>query len=256
MILFVGHSLNTMTGGAVRSVPLDWQGPVGSYAADLRVAAGVARQPGVLQASPAATAPLAGATHQGPEGLTATGAGAVLAVPSDYLSHFSTFRLLHGSLAPGGVVLDQQMAATLQAQIGDYVSLTPRRGARPLRLRVSGVALVSASDVLFAPGSPGGAGAGTAAGQRRRDGDGHLRLQHMHPRCRRSLPRTSARAPFRAPRAACSGRCMRNSTALLSGSPSHALTLADRARNRVERSLPGTGALRRQPPREAHHRRG
>jgi hypothetical protein len=30
MVLFVGHSLGTMTGSAVRSVPLDWQGPVGS----------------------------------------------------------------------------------------------------------------------------------------------------------------------------------------------------------------------------------
>src|ERR1700704_5152642 len=89
MILFIGHSLNTMTASAVRSVPLDWQGAAGSYAADLHVAAGVARQPGVLQASPAATAPLAGATHQGPEGLTATGSGAVLAVPTDYLSHLS-----------------------------------------------------------------------------------------------------------------------------------------------------------------------
>ena len=28
MLLFVGHSLRTMTGSAVRSVPLDWQGPV------------------------------------------------------------------------------------------------------------------------------------------------------------------------------------------------------------------------------------
>src|SRR5207248_1998670 len=27
MLLFVGHSLRTMTGSAVRSVPLDWQGP-------------------------------------------------------------------------------------------------------------------------------------------------------------------------------------------------------------------------------------
>src|ERR1700730_10546964 len=125
MILFVGHSLNTMTRGAVRSVPLDWQGPVGSYASELSVASGVAGQAGVLQASPAATAPLAGASHQGPEGLTTTGSGAVLAVPSDYLSHFSTFRLLLGSLTPGGVVLDQQMASTLRAQIGDYVTLTP-----------------------------------------------------------------------------------------------------------------------------------
>ncbi len=29
MLLFIGHSLRTMTGSAIRSVPLDWQGPVG-----------------------------------------------------------------------------------------------------------------------------------------------------------------------------------------------------------------------------------
>jgi hypothetical protein len=38
MLLFVGHSLRTMTGSAVRSVPLDWQGPVASYAQARRVA--------------------------------------------------------------------------------------------------------------------------------------------------------------------------------------------------------------------------
>ena len=27
MLLFVGHSLRTMTAAATRSVPLDWQGP-------------------------------------------------------------------------------------------------------------------------------------------------------------------------------------------------------------------------------------
>src|SRR4029077_20342663 len=37
MLLFVGHSLGAMTGSAVRSVPLDWQGPVGSYEAATRV---------------------------------------------------------------------------------------------------------------------------------------------------------------------------------------------------------------------------
>ena len=49
MVLFVGHSLGTMTGSAVRSVPLDWQGPVGSYAAARRVAVGVGRQRGVAE---------------------------------------------------------------------------------------------------------------------------------------------------------------------------------------------------------------
>ena len=30
MILFIGHSLRTMTSSAVASVPLDWQAPVAS----------------------------------------------------------------------------------------------------------------------------------------------------------------------------------------------------------------------------------
>jgi len=31
MLLFVGNSLRTVSAGAVRAVPLDWQGPVTSY---------------------------------------------------------------------------------------------------------------------------------------------------------------------------------------------------------------------------------
>ena len=63
MLLFVGHSLGTMTGGDVRSVPLDWQGPVASNAAAQRLAQRVARQPGVLSAQAVATAPFAGLEH-------------------------------------------------------------------------------------------------------------------------------------------------------------------------------------------------
>src|SRR2546423_14219571 len=60
MLLFIGHSLRTMTGGAVRGVPLDWQGPVGSYPAAGRGAPGVSLQPGVLAAEPRAAAGFAG----------------------------------------------------------------------------------------------------------------------------------------------------------------------------------------------------
>ena len=59
MVLFVGHSLGTMTGSAVRGVPLDWQGPVGDAGAATSVARRVTRQPGVAEAVPAATAPFA-----------------------------------------------------------------------------------------------------------------------------------------------------------------------------------------------------
>jgi putative ABC transport system permease protein len=154
MLLFVGHSLRTMTGTAVRSVPLDWQGPVATYAQARQVAAGTAAQAGVQQASPAATAPFAGASHTGPGGTTDAGSGSLLAVPSGYLAHIHTFRFLEGALRPGAIVLDQQLAATLQARVGDSVTITPRPGARPQRFPVSGVALITAPDVVFQPLNP------------------------------------------------------------------------------------------------------
>src|SRR5205085_3441309 len=117
-------------------------------------AAGVASQPGIEQASATATAPFAGASHAGAGGTTDAGTGAILAVPPDYLAHIHTFRFLQGSLRPGAIVLDQQLAATLQARIGDTVALTPRPGARPQRYPVSGVALITAPDVVFQPLNP------------------------------------------------------------------------------------------------------
>lgn len=154
MLLFIGHSLRTMTGSAVSSVPLDWQGPVPSYAQARRIASGVAAQAGIEQASATATAPFAGASHTGPAGTTDAGSGQLLAVPPGYLIHIHTFRYLQGTLRPGAVVLDQQLAATLQARIGEKVTLTPRRGAKPLRFPVSGVAVITAPDVVFQPLNP------------------------------------------------------------------------------------------------------
>jgi putative ABC transport system permease protein len=154
MLLFIGSSLRSMTGAAVRSVPLDWQGPVASYTAAQHVAAAMAGQPGVSSAAAAATAPFAGVSHSGPAGLSSAGTGSVLAVPPGYERHFNVYRYLQGQLAPGQIVLDQQLAATLQARIGDAVTLTPRPGARPRSFRVSGVALITAPDVVFQPLNP------------------------------------------------------------------------------------------------------
>src|ERR1700757_1764000 len=86
MVLFVGHSLGTMTGSAVRSVPLDWQGPVPSGQSAIAVARSGAGQQGVAEAVPAATAPFAGLEHVSPTlGTIRAGAGALLAVPAGYL---------------------------------------------------------------------------------------------------------------------------------------------------------------------------
>ena len=123
MILFIGHSLRTMTASATRSVPLDLQGPVGGYGQARTLAGEIAKQPDVAQASAVATAPFAGVSHRGAAGVTDAGAGAILAVPPGYLHRIDTFRFLRGGLRPGQVVLDQQLAATLRARVGDTVSL-------------------------------------------------------------------------------------------------------------------------------------
>src|SRR5205814_2686207 len=70
------------------------------------------------------------------------------------LNHLHTFRFLRGSLRRGEIVFDQQLAATLQVEPGDTVMLRPRAGAKPRRFRVSGIALVTAPDVLFQPLNP------------------------------------------------------------------------------------------------------
>ena len=154
MVLFIGNSLRTMTASATSSVALDWQGPVASPEQAIRLATAVSKKPGVAQASATATAPFAAASRVSASGIIRTGSGSVLAVPPNYLRGIHTFRFLHGGLKPGQVVLDQQLAATLQAGIGDRVTLTPRRGAPPQRFTVSGVALVTSPDILFQPLNP------------------------------------------------------------------------------------------------------
>ena len=240
MLLFIGHSLRTMTSSTLRSVPLDWQGPVGSYAQDLRVAAGVSRQPGIAQASPAATAPFAGASHSGPAGITRAGTGSILAVPTGYLAHIRTFRLLHGSFVSGAVVLDQQMAATLQAQIGDTVTLTPRPGARPLSYRVSGVGLITAPDVVFQPLDPqlGPAPAQPPANAL------IMPIQTFASTFGRALPSLagSATAASAVPGAQNAIQWQVQAQvdpSTVGGTPGQAYTLAGATVHRVERSLPG-----------------
>jgi putative ABC transport system permease protein len=154
MILFIGHSLRTMTATAARSVPLDLQGPVGGYGQARSLAAGISRQPEIVQASPVATAPFTGVSHRGGAGVTDAGSGAILAVPPGYLRHIHTFRFLRGGLRRGGIVLDQQLAATLRARLGDTVSVRLGGHAPPQRFRVGGVALVTAADALFQPLNP------------------------------------------------------------------------------------------------------
>jgi putative ABC transport system permease protein len=241
MLLFVGNSLRTVAGSSVRSVPLDLQGPVGSYNEARTVAGEVARQRGVLQASAAATAPLAGGEHQGPAGLTSSGPGAVLAVPLDYANNIHTYRFLQGALQPGAVVLDQQMAATLQAHIGDRISLKAPGGGPAHTYPVSGVALITASDKLFQPLNPqlGPAPAQPPANV------AIMPIETFASTYAQGLP-TIANASIgtSAQPGAQAGvqwqvQTQLDPVALSGGSPSAALERATQTRNRIERTLPG-----------------
>jgi putative ABC transport system permease protein len=240
MLLFVGNSLRTVSGSAVRSVPLDLQGPVASYPEARAVAGQVAHQPAVLQASASATAPLSSSEHRAANGLTSSGAGAVLAVPVGYDAHIHTFRFLRGSLIPGAIVLDQQMAATLQARIGDSVTLRAPNGAAHT-YPVSGVALVTAPDQLFQPLNPqlGPAPAQPPANI------AIMPVDTFAATYARGLPVVAgANAPAGAQPESPAGvqwqvQTQLDPAALSGGSPSSALTRATRARNLIERTLPG-----------------
>jgi putative ABC transport system permease protein len=239
MLLFVGHSLGTMSASAVRSVPLDWQAPVSSYKAAVRASIATGRQPGVLEAAPVAIAPFAGIEHQARVGMIRSGAGSILAVAPSYLHHLRTFRFLRGSLRPGEIVFDQQLAATLQVEPGDTVTLTGRPGARPRRFRVSGVALVTAPDVLFQPLNPL---LGPAPAQPPAD----IAILPLATFARTRAPTLRTVTPANSAGAVpgtLSGVQWQVQAQVdphaLTGSPAHALTRATQIRNRVERSLPG-----------------
>ncbi|MDP9307191.1 MAG: ABC transporter permease, partial [Actinomycetota bacterium] len=182
----------------------------------------------------------AGVEHVSPGvGTIRSGAGSILAVPPSYLVRIHTFRFLRGSFRPGQVVFDQQLAATLQAQPGDLVTLTPHRGARPVRLRVSGIALVTAADQLFQPLNPL---IGPAPAQPPAD-IAILPFDTFATRIAPSLPSISSASGTSAVPGSQTGTQWQVQTqieqAALTGSPAHALAQATQLRNRVERSLPG-----------------
>src|SRR5262249_6705881 len=102
----------------------------------------------------AATAPFVSTTNQSAAGAIESAPGAILAVPPRYQQRFHALRFLHGTLRPGEIVLDQQLAATLQAQVGDVIGLRARRGAPAHRFRSPGIGVVLARAALSRPLDP------------------------------------------------------------------------------------------------------
>jgi putative ABC transport system permease protein len=240
MVLFIGNSLRTMTATTVRTVPLDWQGPVNSASAAEQVAARVTKQSGVRAAEPVATAPFAGAKHTSPAGTIRAGAGFVVAVPPRYQSEFQTFRMLHGSLQSDGVVLDQQLAATLQAGVGDTILISPRAGTKPVPLKVTGVAVVSAADTLFQPLIPLLGPAPTSPPADVAIMPFASFVKHFGSALNTVAPSSASAASAATGTSGITYQVQAQvNPKILTGSPQHALGQETHLRNKIERSLPG-----------------
>ncbi|HEY2570899.1 MAG TPA: ABC transporter permease, partial [Solirubrobacteraceae bacterium] len=149
-------------------------------------------------------------------------------------------RYLRGSLREGQIVLDQQLAATLQAQVGDSVTLTLPGDRVPHRFAVSGIALVTAPDVLFQPLNP-------LLGPAPAQPPSNVAILPLATFAATLAPHLATLPSGGAGASAVPGAQAgvqwqvqaQVDRAAFSGSPGSALTRAGQIRNSIERSLPG-----------------
>jgi putative ABC transport system permease protein len=146
---------------------------------------------------------------------------------------------LRGGLRPGEIVLDQQLAATLRARVGDSVRL--RLGSGQSRaFRVGGVAVVTAPDVLFQPLNP-------LIGPPPAQPPANIAILPVGTFARQlgaALPSVSPASPGAAgvPGSVAGVQWQVQAQldrAGLTGTPSGAFKRAGQIRNSIERSLPG-----------------
>ncbi|HKW06646.1 MAG TPA: FtsX-like permease family protein [Candidatus Dormibacteraeota bacterium] len=160
VLLFVTASLAAMTASASAKVALDWQAGAPDAASATSLASRMSQVHGVAAAVPAAIATFTSASNSVPGGgVASSGSGSILAVPPNYLGALHPFHILTGSLSPDGVVVSQPLASTLQAQIGDTIRIQPSANAAAVPVKVTGIAVVDASELIFQPvGGPGPTG--------------------------------------------------------------------------------------------------
>ncbi len=154
---FLSASKATMTKRAIDTVAVDWQVQAqGSVADDTSFAAAVAAAKHVVAAETVMFATTTGFESVKAGTTQTTGPGLVLGISDAYRATFpEQFRTLVG--LDGGVLLFQQTAANLAAQIGDSISIG-RAGLASVQVTVAGVVDIPQADSLFQTvGAPIGA---------------------------------------------------------------------------------------------------
>ncbi len=240
MLLFVGHSLQTMTGSAVRSGAARLAGSGGLLRGrHARPPAASPRQPGVAQASPTATAPFAGPRHR-PAGTTDAGAARCSPCRPGYATQHPHLPLPARRAARRAGSCSTSSWRPRSRRSRGHRHATARPGARPQRFPVSGVA----PDHLARHGVPAAQPAARArprpaTGQRRDHGLSHVRADDGAP----AAHHPDGAAGAAAVPGGLSGVQWQVQAQLdppqLTGSPSHAYTRAGQILHRVERTLPG-----------------
>jgi putative ABC transport system permease protein len=155
VLFFVVASSRVLTQRSISPVRVDMQAvatdPKGSVT---NLTASLSKQPGIATAKRFALASFAGAEVRYRNRIGQTGSGRIMAVDPSYLSTFGVPNIRDGKLSSKGAVISFDLGTNLGARVGDALRLTFAHGVRPVTLRITGIANMNNTDVLFAPVDP------------------------------------------------------------------------------------------------------
>ncbi|MET3901400.1 putative ABC transport system permease protein [Devosia sp. UYZn731] len=153
---FIQQSSSSMTMRAIASVPVDWQVELvpGADLASVSAAIDAAGTSTLLEQVGYASVDSFEFTTA--DGTQTTGAGKVIGIGPDYITHFPAgFRMLAGDAS--GALLLQQTAANLHAVPGDAI-MVHRPGLPAATITITGIVDLKTADTVFqAIGVPAGA---------------------------------------------------------------------------------------------------
>lgn len=155
VLFYVVGSAQVLTQRSIASVRVDMQAVAsnaGGNVTGLRRA--LVREPGVARAERFALAGFSRSELRSGTRVGQTGPGKIVAVDPSYFSTFGVPVIRQGGLGPTGVVISQDLGTNLGARVGDVITLRLGHGSGARRFRVTGVASMLGTDVLFAPLDP------------------------------------------------------------------------------------------------------
>lgn len=155
VLFFVVGAAQVLTQRSIAGVRPDMQAVASSPSTDsTALQRELAGQPGVSAAERFAIADFGGTQVRSGSHIGQTGSGRLIAVDPSYLSVFHAPVIRQGAFRPNGVVISQDLGTNLGARVGGTIAVSFGHGVPLQRLRVTGVASMLNTDLLFAPIDP------------------------------------------------------------------------------------------------------